>query len=65
MLALRQRQWLPGRINKTKVLETALAEVQSKHATWRAADLTRAISNALPDNLGNMRRTRSPGCSTS
>jgi conjugative relaxase-like TrwC/TraI family protein len=55
VLALQQRQWLPGRVNKAKVLETALAEVQSKHATWRAADLTRAISNALPDNLGNMK----------
>lgn len=55
VLALRQRQWLPGRINQAKVLETALAEVQSKHATWRAPDLTRAISNALPDNLGNMK----------
>ncbi|MEU4390180.1 MobF family relaxase [Kribbella sp. NPDC023855] len=55
VLAVRQRRWLPGRVNKTKVLELALAEVQSKHATWRAADLTRAINDALPDNLGNMR----------
>ncbi|WP_199235147.1 MobF family relaxase [Kribbella sp. VKM Ac-2568] len=55
VLALQQRQWLPGRVNEAKVLETALAEVQSKHATWRSADLTRAISNALPDNLGNMK----------
>ncbi|TCN36853.1 conjugative relaxase-like TrwC/TraI family protein [Kribbella orskensis] len=55
VLALRQRQWLPGRINQAKVLETALAEVQAKHATWRSADLTRAISDALPDNLGNMK----------
>ncbi|MFG1818278.1 MobF family relaxase [Kribbella sp. NPDC049174] len=55
VLGLQQRQWLPGRINQAKVLETALADVQAKHATWRAADLTRAISNALPDNLGNMR----------
>ncbi|MEV4260570.1 MobF family relaxase [Kribbella sp. NPDC049584] len=58
VLALQQRQWLPGRINPAKVLETALAEVQSKQATWRAADLTRAISDALPDNLGNMRPAR-------
>ncbi|MFI7059390.1 MobF family relaxase [Kribbella sp. NPDC050124] len=58
VLALRQRQWLPGRINQAKVLETALAEVQAKQATWRAADLTRAISDALPDNLGNMRPAR-------
>ncbi|MEU4292089.1 MobF family relaxase [Kribbella sp. NPDC026596] len=55
VLALRQRQWLPGRINQVKVLETALADVQAKHATWRAADLTRAISDALPDNLGTMK----------
>lgn len=55
VLALRQRRWLPARVNKTKVLELALAEVQSVQATWRAADLTRAISNALPDNLGNMK----------
>ncbi|WP_406051324.1 MobF family relaxase [Kribbella sp. NBC_00889] len=58
VLALQQRQWLPGRINQAKVLETALAEVQAKQATWRAADLTRAISDALPDNLGNMRPAR-------
>ncbi|MDX3003248.1 MobF family relaxase [Kribbella solani] len=58
VLALRQRQWLPGRINQAKVLETALAEVQSKQATWRAADLTKAISDALPDHLGNMRPSR-------
>ncbi|WP_328321838.1 relaxase domain-containing protein [Kribbella sp. NBC_00382] len=55
VLATRRRQWLPGRVNKTKVLELALADVQSKHATWRAADLTRAISDALPDNLGTMK----------
>ncbi|WP_350280473.1 MobF family relaxase [Kribbella sp. HUAS MG21] len=58
VLALRQRQWLPGRINTAKVLETALAEVQAKQATWRSSDLTRAISDALPDNLGNMRPAR-------
>jgi conjugative relaxase-like TrwC/TraI family protein len=58
VLALRQRQWLPGRVNQAKVLETALAEVQTAHATWRASDLTRAISNALPDNLGNIRPER-------
>jgi conjugative relaxase-like TrwC/TraI family protein len=55
VLALRQRQWLPGRVNEKKVLETALAEVQTAHATWRASDLTRAISNALPDQLGDLK----------
>jgi hypothetical protein len=34
------------------VIETALAEVQEAKAAWTAPDLTRAISNALPDNLG-------------
>ncbi|MGH3460719.1 MAG: MobF family relaxase, partial [Kribbellaceae bacterium] len=34
------------------VLETALADVQGTKAAWIAPDLTRAISNALPDNLG-------------
>ncbi|MBB5840195.1 MobF family relaxase [Kribbella italica] len=61
VLAARQRRWLPGRINKAKVLETALADVQSKHATWRAADLTRAINDALPDNLGNLKPAKIAG----
>ena len=34
------------------VLETALAEVQDTKSAWTAPDLTRAISNALPDQLG-------------
>jgi conjugative relaxase-like TrwC/TraI family protein len=58
VLAARKREWLPGRINKTKVLELALADVQSKHSTWRSADLTRSISNALPDNLGRMKPSK-------
>jgi hypothetical protein len=39
--------------NVTKVLEIALAEVQGKQAEWDASDLTREISNALPDDLGD------------
>ncbi|NYD39861.1 MobF family relaxase [Actinomycetospora corticicola] len=39
--------WTPG-----AVLETALADVQSKRAGWTRADLTRAINDALPDTLG-------------
>ncbi|MDQ2710186.1 MAG: relaxase domain-containing protein, partial [Actinomycetota bacterium] len=35
-----------------EVLETALAAVQEKQSAWSAPDLTREISNALPDNLG-------------
>ncbi|GAA1531143.1 MobF family relaxase [Kribbella lupini] len=38
---------------EAKVVEEALAEVQATKAAWTAADLTRAISNRLPDDLGN------------
>ena len=31
---------------------------------WTAADLTRAISDALPDHLGGLDAARSPSCST-
>ncbi|SDH02707.1 conjugative relaxase domain-containing protein, TrwC/TraI family [Pseudonocardia oroxyli] len=34
------------------VIETALADVQAKRATWTRSDLTRAINAALPDHLG-------------
>ncbi|MDQ4118635.1 MAG: AAA family ATPase, partial [Actinomycetota bacterium] len=36
------------------VIETALADVQLRKAGWTVADLTRAISDALPDHLGNL-----------
>lgn len=36
------------------MIETALAAVQQTRATWTAPDLTRAISNALPDDLGRL-----------
>ncbi|TWD81654.1 conjugative relaxase-like TrwC/TraI family protein [Kribbella amoyensis] len=35
------------------VLEQALAAVQETQAAWRPGDLTRAISMALPDDLGD------------
>ncbi|HZD16473.1 MAG TPA: MobF family relaxase, partial [Pseudonocardiaceae bacterium] len=35
-----------------EVIETALAAVQEKQASWTPPDLTREISNALPDTLG-------------
>ena len=37
-----------------EVIEEALAEVQETKAAWTAPDLTRAISNALPDDLGTL-----------
>ncbi|MFB9744689.1 MobF family relaxase [Pseudonocardia sulfidoxydans] len=36
----------------TAVIETALADVQSRKAAWTRADLTAAINAALPDHLG-------------
>ena len=42
----------PQTWSASAVLETALAAVQEKKAGWSAPDLTREISNALPDHLG-------------
>jgi len=36
------------------VIETAMADLQERDATWNAPDLTRAISKALPDHLGDL-----------
>ena len=36
------------------VIETALADIQAKKAAWTRPDLARAISDALPDNLGGL-----------
>jgi conjugative relaxase-like TrwC/TraI family protein len=42
-------EWSPA-----EILETALADVQATKSAWTAADLTRAVSDALPDHLGNL-----------
>jgi hypothetical protein len=42
----------PERWSPAAVIETALADVQSRKAAWTAADLTRSVSDALPDHLG-------------
>jgi hypothetical protein len=39
--------------SQREVIETATAEVQGTKGGWTAPDLTRAISNALPDDLGD------------
>jgi conjugative relaxase-like TrwC/TraI family protein len=39
------------------VLETALADVQSRKSGWTESDLTRAISDALPGHLGGLTGT--------
>ncbi|HVK20933.1 MAG TPA: MobF family relaxase [Actinokineospora sp.] len=49
MAAPAAEAWSPA-----EVIETALADVQSKKAAWTAPDLTRAISDALPDRLGDL-----------
>ncbi|MGH3434802.1 MAG: ATP-dependent DNA helicase, partial [Thermocrispum sp.] len=36
------------------MIETALADVQAKKSSWTRPDLARAISDALPDRLGNL-----------
>jgi conjugative relaxase-like TrwC/TraI family protein len=44
----------PERWSPRAVVEAALADVQQTKAAWTASDLTRAISDALPDRLGNL-----------
>jgi hypothetical protein len=44
----------PQRWRPREVIETALADVQETKAAWTAPDLTRAISNSLPDYLGQL-----------
>ncbi|MGQ0843481.1 MAG: MobF family relaxase [Sporichthyaceae bacterium] len=44
--------------SRPAVIATALADVQARKAAWTAPDLTRAISDALPDRLGDLDGTR-------
>ena len=53
VLALRGPQ-APTPWSRTAVVQTALADVQASKAAWTRGDLTRAISNALPDRLGDL-----------
>lgn len=43
-----------GEWTETAVLQTALARVHESRAVWTASDLTRAISDSLPDQLGSL-----------
>jgi predicted RNA-binding Zn ribbon-like protein len=54
VLGMRQEQPAVQDWNEDQVLEQALAKVQETQAEWRAGDLTRAVSLALPDELGAM-----------
>jgi AAA domain len=44
----------PERWSPRAVVEPALADVQATKSAWTAGDLTRAISDALPDRLGDL-----------
>ncbi len=39
---------------ETAILQAALAKVHESRAAWNRADLTRAICDSLPDQLGNL-----------
>lgn len=39
---------------RSTVIETALADLQERASTWNAPDLTRALSDALPDHVGTL-----------
>jgi len=52
VLALAGQRPTPQEWSPAAVIATALAEVQDRKAGWTPPDLTRAISNALPDHLG-------------
>ncbi|GAB3751246.1 MobF family relaxase [Microlunatus parietis] len=43
-----------GEWTETAVLQAALARVHETRASWNESDLTRAISDSLPDHLGNL-----------
>jgi len=52
VLAAREDRPAPQVWSPQAVIETALADAQSRKAAWTQSDLTRAINAALPDYLG-------------
>jgi hypothetical protein len=58
VLTLRQAAQPAAQWSPAAVIETALADVQSRKAAWTEGDLTRAISDALPDHLGGLDATQ-------
>ncbi|MFC4950784.1 MobF family relaxase [Pseudonocardia sp. GCM10023141] len=52
VLAAREQAPSPMQWSPQAVIETALADVQSRKAGWNRGDLTGAINAALPDYLG-------------
>jgi len=54
VLNLASKEPAARRFDPGAVIEMALADVQAKKASWRRADLARAIDDALPDYLGGL-----------
>ena len=54
VLALAGKELQPQPFDADAVIETALADVQSRKASWTEADLARAVNDALPDYLGGL-----------
>jgi len=52
VLGAREQIPAPQAWSPQAVIETALADVQTRKAAWTQSDLTRAINTALPDYLG-------------
>jgi AAA domain-containing protein/TrwC relaxase len=54
VLDLRQADQPAAEWSAAAIIETALATVQETKAAWTEGDLMRALSDALPDRLGNL-----------
>jgi conjugative relaxase-like TrwC/TraI family protein len=54
VLALADREPAAQTFDPGAVMQIALADVQAKKASWRKADLARAVNDALPDYLGGL-----------
>jgi len=54
VLALADKEPVAERFDPDAVIQMALADVQAKKASWRKADLGRAVNDALPDYLGGL-----------
>ena len=54
VLGLRGEQPATASWSPSAVIATALADVQRRKAAWNPPDLSRAISDALPDHLGDL-----------
>ena len=54
VLALANKEPVAQTFDPDAVMQMALADVQARKASWRKADLARAVNDALPDYLGGL-----------